>query len=93
VDIHKEAIPVYGGKCLSRKAVHIWVEKFCEGHSKAADDARPGAEVAEITVRRLLCCGFGTTETRIALSLEEMLLDLPFCLQHTTGYCTRRRSH
>jgi hypothetical protein len=24
-DIHKEMFPVYGGKCLSRKAVHIWV--------------------------------------------------------------------
>jgi hypothetical protein len=23
-DIHKELIPVYGGKCLSRKAVHNW---------------------------------------------------------------------
>jgi hypothetical protein len=26
-DIHKEMFPVYGGKCLSRKAVHNWVEK------------------------------------------------------------------
>jgi hypothetical protein len=24
-DIHKETFPVYGGKCLSRKAVHSWV--------------------------------------------------------------------
>jgi hypothetical protein len=24
-DIHKEMFPVYGGKCLSRKAVHDWV--------------------------------------------------------------------
>jgi hypothetical protein len=23
-DIHKEMFPFYGGKCLSRKAVHIW---------------------------------------------------------------------
>jgi hypothetical protein len=30
-DIHKEIFPVYGGKCLSRKAVHNWVEKFSEG--------------------------------------------------------------
>jgi hypothetical protein len=29
-DIHKEMFPVYGGKCLSRKAVHIWVEKFSQ---------------------------------------------------------------
>jgi hypothetical protein len=24
-DIHKETFPVYGGKCLSCKAVHNWV--------------------------------------------------------------------
>jgi hypothetical protein len=24
-DIHREIFPVYGGKCLSRKAVHNWV--------------------------------------------------------------------
>jgi hypothetical protein len=26
-DIHKEIFPVYGGKCLSRKAVDDWVQK------------------------------------------------------------------
>jgi hypothetical protein len=30
--------PVYGGKCLSRKPVHNWVEKFSQGRSKVADD-------------------------------------------------------
>jgi hypothetical protein len=39
-DIYKELFPVYGGKCLSRKAVPNWVEKFSQGHSKVADDAR-----------------------------------------------------
>jgi hypothetical protein len=37
-DIHKEMFPVYGGKCLSRKAVHNWVEKFSQGRSKSAND-------------------------------------------------------
>jgi hypothetical protein len=37
-DIHKEMLPVYGGKCLSRKAVHNSVDKFSEGRSKVADD-------------------------------------------------------
>jgi hypothetical protein len=53
-DIDKEMFPVYGGKCLSRKAVHNRVKKFCQGCSKVTDDARPGAEVAETTVKRLL---------------------------------------
>jgi hypothetical protein len=46
-DIHKDMFPVYGGKCLTRKAVHIGVEKFSQGRSKVADDAGPGAEVAD----------------------------------------------
>jgi hypothetical protein len=57
----KQMFPVYGGKCLSRKAVHNWAEKFFQGRSKVADDARPGAEVTETTVERLLCCGFRRT--------------------------------
>jgi hypothetical protein len=60
-DIHEEMFPVYGRKCLSRKAVHIWVEKFSQGRSKVTDDARPRAEVAETTVKILLCCGFRRT--------------------------------
>jgi hypothetical protein len=43
---------------LSSKAVHSCVEKFSQGRLKIADDARPGAEVAETTVKRLQCCGF-----------------------------------
>jgi hypothetical protein len=53
-DIHREIYLIYGGKCLSRKAVHNWVEKFSQGCSKVADNARPGAEVSEVTVKRLL---------------------------------------
>jgi hypothetical protein len=41
-DIHKETFPVYGVKCLSHKAAHIWLEKFSQGCSKVADDSRPG---------------------------------------------------
>jgi hypothetical protein len=33
-DINKEMLPVYNGKCLSREAVHNWVDKreknFCD---------------------------------------------------------------
>jgi hypothetical protein len=37
--------PVYGGKRLSHKAVHNWVEKFSQGCLKVTDDARPGHPV------------------------------------------------
>jgi hypothetical protein len=51
-NIHKEMFPVYGGKCLSRKAVHNWVEKFSRGRSKVVGDAQPGGEVAATTVKK-----------------------------------------
>jgi hypothetical protein len=57
-DINKEMLSVYGGKCLSCKAVQNMAEKFSQGRSKVADDARPGAEVAETRVERLLDGGF-----------------------------------
>jgi hypothetical protein len=60
-DMHKEMFPLYFGKCLSRTAVHNWVEKFSQERSKVAGDARSGAEVVETTVKRLLCCGFRRT--------------------------------
>jgi hypothetical protein len=44
-DIHEEIFPVYSGKCLSRKAVHNWVEKFSEGRSKVTVDARLGRPI------------------------------------------------
>jgi hypothetical protein len=37
-NIHKKNFPVYGGKGLSRKAVHNCFEKLSQGHSKVADD-------------------------------------------------------
>jgi hypothetical protein len=46
--------PVYGGKCLSRKAVHKWVEKFSQRRSKVADDARPGHHVEIATEATVL---------------------------------------
>jgi hypothetical protein len=41
-DIHKEMFPVYGGKCLSCKAVHKWVEKLGK---RFADDEEVETEV------------------------------------------------
>jgi hypothetical protein len=42
-------LPVYCVKCLSRKAVHNWVEKFSQGCSKIAGDVRPGLTVDTVT--------------------------------------------
>jgi hypothetical protein len=53
--------PVYSGKCLLLKAVRNLVVIFSQGRSKVADDARPGAELAETTAKRLPCWGFHRT--------------------------------
>jgi hypothetical protein len=60
-DVHKEMFPLYSGEYLSRKAVHNWIEKVSQGHSKVTDDTRPGAEVAETTAKILLFCRFQIT--------------------------------
>jgi hypothetical protein len=57
-DIHKVMFPVYGGKFLSRKAVHKLVEKFSRGRPNVEDDARPGAEVAETTLKNFYAGGY-----------------------------------
>ena len=44
-DIHKEMLPVYAEKCLSRKAVFSWVNKFKRGRAKIVDESRSGRPV------------------------------------------------
>jgi hypothetical protein len=48
-DVHKEMFSIYGGKCLSWKAFHNWVDKFPQGLSKVTDDARLGHPVEIVT--------------------------------------------
>jgi hypothetical protein len=63
-DIHKEIVLIYGGKCLSRKAVRNWVEKFSQGRSRVADEARPGAEVVQTTVKNSYAAGYEALKKR-----------------------------
>jgi hypothetical protein len=56
---------VYGGRCLWRKAIHSWIEKFSQGRSKVADDE---SEVRKWLRqqrggKKLLCSGFRRTST------------------------------
>jgi hypothetical protein len=59
-DIQKEMFPAYGGKCLSRKGVHNWVEK---SGKRFVDEEEDETEVLKRLrqVRRFLCCGFRHT--------------------------------
>jgi hypothetical protein len=69
-------LPVYGEKCLSRKVVQNLVEKFSKGRSKVADDAHRGVEVAETTVKRLLCRGFRRTGKAMGTGLSVLVEDM-----------------
>lgn len=40
--IHKEMLQVYTQNCVSYKAVHYWVQTFCQGHIQIADKAQSG---------------------------------------------------
>ena len=44
-DIHKEMLPMYGEHCLSRQAVHNWVQKFSERRTSIEDEYRVGRPV------------------------------------------------
>jgi hypothetical protein len=65
-NIHIDMFPVYGGKCLSRKAIHNLVTNV----SLTAGGRNGSAEVAETTVKTLLCCGFRRTGK--AMLVEDM---------------------
>jgi hypothetical protein len=56
-NIHREMFPVYSGKCLSCREVHNSAEK--RGKRFAVEHVE--TDVAEITVKRLLCCVFRCT--------------------------------
>jgi hypothetical protein len=49
-DIHKEMFPVYGGKCLSHKAIYNWVEYSLKGF-KSCRPHFPVEVAAEATVQ------------------------------------------
>jgi hypothetical protein len=60
-DIHKEMFPVYGGKCLSRKACRNWLENFSLKDVRKSQTMKRKSELAKTTTKRFLCCGFRGT--------------------------------
>ena len=63
-DIHKEMLPMYGEHCLSRRAVHNWVQKFSEGLSWRSCSWKNSARVVPTATKRIFRRRFpGTCET------------------------------
>jgi hypothetical protein len=58
MNIYKEMFHVYGRKCLSRKAVHRWVEKFSQRRSKVADDETRCGNGSDNSKKNRLFCWF-----------------------------------
>ena len=57
-DIHKEMLPMYGEHCLSRQAVHNWVQKFSEGRTSIEDEHRVGRITFRQQLKEFYAAGF-----------------------------------
>ena len=82
-DIHKEMLPMYGENCLSRQAVHNWVQKFSEERTSIEDEHRAGRPV-EIATPEILYGGFqGLVKWwDKCLNCMEIMLKNKCCLCH-----------
>ena len=47
--IHSEMRPVYGDKCFTRPAIHVWCKRFACGRESVVDEKRPGRCVVSTT--------------------------------------------
>ena len=47
--IQSEMRPVYGDKCVTRPAMHVWCKKFAGGRESVVDEKRPGQCVVSTT--------------------------------------------
>jgi len=47
--IDSEMRPVYGNKCFTRQAIHVWCTKFARGRESIVDEERPGLHVVATT--------------------------------------------
>ena len=52
-DIHIEMLPMYCVHCLSRQAIHHWVQNFSEGRTSIEDEHRAGRPVEIATPETL----------------------------------------
>jgi len=41
--------PMYGDKCSTRPAIHVWCTKFARGRESIVDKERPGRHVVAMT--------------------------------------------
>jgi hypothetical protein len=71
-DVDKEMFPVYGGKCVSRKAVHNCVKKRGKSFADDEEVETGSAEVAETTVKNFYAAGFDIDGSSVSVLVEDM---------------------
>jgi len=49
-EIHSEMRPVYGDKCFTRPAIHVWCMKFAHGRESIVDKERHVAATTDATI-------------------------------------------
>ena len=47
--VQSEMCPVYGDKCFTRPAIHVWCQKFSDGREIVVDDEEPDRRVVLTT--------------------------------------------
>ena len=57
-DNHKEMLPMYGEHCLSRQAVHNWVQKFSEVRTSIEEEHRVGRITFRQQSKKFFAAGF-----------------------------------
>ena len=73
--IHSEMRPVYGDKCFTRPAIHVWCKKFARGRESVVDEKRPGR------------CVVSTTDPAIAAVASLIRSDVPACINKYSNKC------
>jgi len=56
--IQSEMRPVYGDKCFTRPAIHVWCKKFAHGRESIADEEEPSHHVVSTTDARITAVDF-----------------------------------
>jgi len=76
--IHSEMRPVYGDKCLTRPAIHVWCKKFARGQESVVDEKELGRCVVSTTDAAIaavasLIRSDGSVSISVQINLNNML--------------------
>jgi len=66
--------PVYGNKCFTRPAIHVWCTKFARSTESIVDKERPGRHVAMTDATIAAVDAFIRSDgTNVSTNLDNML--------------------